>query len=250
MTTSNLFALDPTQAIGQIAVALPGATAIFRRLKLDYCCGGQISLQAAADKKQLALEPILQELAQLAARHQDATSFSFANVNALIDHILTRYHEVHRAQLPELILMARRVETVHRDHPDAPVGLAQLLSEMKVALLSHMQKEEQVLFPMLSAGGNVFVVHPISIMRSEHIEHGANLERLIALTQDMTPPPGACTTWRALYAGLTQLADDLVHHIHLENNVLFPLFENENRLVSQLAGGCQVAENIASKPCC
>ncbi|MCU0956765.1 MAG: DUF542 domain-containing protein, partial [Hydrogenophaga sp.] len=30
------------QAIGQIAVELPGATAVFRRLKLDFCCGGQV----------------------------------------------------------------------------------------------------------------------------------------------------------------------------------------------------------------
>lgn len=45
------FVLSADQALGQIAVQLPGATAIFRRLKLDFCCGGQVSLtQAAADK--------------------------------------------------------------------------------------------------------------------------------------------------------------------------------------------------------
>ena len=32
------------QAIGQIAVDLPGSTAVFRRLKLDFCCGGQVAL--------------------------------------------------------------------------------------------------------------------------------------------------------------------------------------------------------------
>ncbi|RCS59418.1 iron-sulfur cluster repair protein YtfE [Parvibium lacunae] len=250
MTTAATFTLDPTQAIGQIAVALPGATAIFRRLKMDYCCGGQISLEAAADKKHLDLEPILQELAQLAERRHDDTALSITDVPALIDHILTRYHDVHRAQLPELILMARRVEAVHRDHPNAPVGLAQLLTEMEVDLLNHMQKEEQVLFPMLKAGGNAFVVHPIGMMRSEHIDHGATLERLAALTQEMTPPPGACTTWRALYAGLAQLADDLVNHIHLENNVLFPLFEPETQVGEEFRGGCQVTSNNPAKSCC
>lgn len=33
-------ALSADQQIGQIAVQLPGATAVFRRLKLDFCCGG------------------------------------------------------------------------------------------------------------------------------------------------------------------------------------------------------------------
>ena len=32
--------------IGAIAARLPGATAIFRKLKLDYCCGGAISAWA------------------------------------------------------------------------------------------------------------------------------------------------------------------------------------------------------------
>jgi len=53
------------QAIGQIAVELPGSTAIFRRLKLDFCCGGQVSLQKACSDKGLALDGVLTELAKL-----------------------------------------------------------------------------------------------------------------------------------------------------------------------------------------
>ena len=121
--------------------------------------------------------------------------------------------------------MARRVEAVHREHPQVPAGLADLLEGMHAELLSHMQKEEAVLFPILKAGGNPFVNQPIQVMRAEHVEHGATLERLNALTQDITPPDSACNTWRALYAGLAQLQEDLISHIHLENNVLFPTFE-------------------------
>ncbi len=72
------------------------------------------------------------------------------------------------------------------------------------------------------------------MMRSEHVEHGAALEKLLALTNDATPPLGACNTWRALYAGVAQLRDDLINHIHLENNVLFPHFEQ----LAPVRGGC------------
>ncbi|RFO97336.1 iron-sulfur cluster repair di-iron protein [Rhodoferax lacus] len=144
---------------------------------------------------------------------------------ALIDHILERYHAVHRTQLPELIRMARRVEAVHREHPQVPAGLADVLDAMEQDLLVHMQKEEAILFPLLKAGGNPFVGQPISMMRAEHIEHGATLDRLAGLTNNATPPQGACNTWRALYAGIAQLSEDLAHHIHLENNVLFAQFE-------------------------
>ena len=214
--------LSTDQQIGQIAVQLPGATAVFRRLKLDFCCGGQVSLSKAAAEKGLDPNAVL---AELSALQRSDTVPEAASPSALIDHIVARYHDVHRAQLPELIRMARRVEAVHRENPEVPAGLADLLEEMNEELQSHMLKEEQVLFPMLKAGGNPMVGQPIGMMRSEHVDHGEALDKLNELTNDATPPLGACNTWRALYAGIGQLGDDLINHIHLENNVLFPQFE-------------------------
>ena len=52
-------ALSAEQAIGQIAVELPGATAVFRRLKLDFCCGGQTSLRQASADKALNLDAVM-----------------------------------------------------------------------------------------------------------------------------------------------------------------------------------------------
>jgi regulator of cell morphogenesis and NO signaling len=228
-------ALNAEQALGQIAVELPGATAVFRRLKLDFCCGGQVSLRQAAAEKGLDLNAVLAELAQLQRPTEVA---SVSEPGELIDHILSRYHEVHRAQLPELIRMAHRVEAVHCGHPQVPAGLGDFLEHMEQELLSHMMKEEQVLFPMLKAGGNAFVVQPISMMRHEHVDHGESLDKLNALTNDATPPAEACNTWRALYAGIAQLNDDLINHIHLENNVLFPQFEASQGCGS---GGCGCA---------
>lgn len=211
-----------SQPIGQIAVDLPGSTAIFRRLKLDFCCGGQIALQQACDNKGLAVDAVLVELAALERPENAAVPQAPAE---MIDHILTRYHAVHREQLPELIRMARRVEAVHREHPDVPAGLAGHLETIEAEMLEHMAKEENILFPMLKAGGRGMAVHPIGVMREEHTSHGEQLERLLSMTHDATPPQGACNTWRALYAGITQFSDDLIAHIHLENNQLFPQFE-------------------------
>ncbi|MES2878065.1 MAG: hemerythrin domain-containing protein, partial [Pseudomonadota bacterium] len=111
---------------------------------------------------------------------QDAPAF--AGPDELIDHLLSRYHEVHRQQLPELIRLARKVESVHQGDPAVPVGLADLLEVQQQELLSHMQKEEQILFPMLRAGGNPFISQPIAMMRHEHVEHGLQLEKLVSLT--------------------------------------------------------------------
>ena len=213
--------LNAEQALGQIAVQLPGATAVFRRLKLDFCCGGQVSLRQACVERGLDAAQVLAELAGL--QRSDAEP-ELREPNALIDHILKRFHEAHRAQLPELIRMARRVEAVHRDRPEVPNGLAEHLEIMESEMLSHMQKEELVLFPMLKQGAHPMAAQPIGMMRAEHEDHGVALARLMGLCNDAVPPQGACNTWRALYAGIAQFNDDLIQHIHLENNVLFPQF--------------------------
>ncbi len=208
--------------LGQIAVGLPGSTAIFRRHKLDFCCGGNVRLDEACAQKQLDADTVLTELLAL---DRDSGAAEPESPAALIDHILARYHEVHRQQLPELVRMARRVEAVHRENPDVPAGLADLLDMMQAELFDHMAKEEMILFPMLKAGGSPFAGGPIAVMRMEHTSHGEQIAKLMAMTHDATPPAGACTTWRALYAGIAQLVDDLMEHIHLENNRLFTEFE-------------------------
>ena len=88
----------------------------------------------------------------------------------------------------------------------------------------HMQKEELILFPALRKGRGPRLANPIAAMIAEHDDHGVHLRELQRLTGSFTPPEGACATWRALYTGLDKFADDLVDHIHTENNVLFPRF--------------------------
>lgn len=143
---------------------------------------------------------------------------------ALIDHILTRYHQVHRQQLPVLLRLAGKVEAVHATHRQLPRGLTALLHGLRLDLEAHMEKEESILFPMLARGGHPFVGQPISVMRAEHDEHAERIAQLLALTHNTTPPPDACATWQQLYAEIRTFVDDLQQHIALENDRLFPQF--------------------------
>lgn len=210
------------RAVKDIALEQPGATAVFREHRIDFCCNGGRSLAEAANLRGLDPRAIEAELSGLAPQTLDANPSS---PSELIAHILTRFHETHRRELPELVRLARRVEAVHREHPDCPKGFASFLGETASELEDHMMKEEAILFPMLSSGHGAMAAMPIARMRMEHDEHGARLERLASLTDAFRPPQGACTTWRALYAGCLKLDGDLREHIHLENNVLFPMFD-------------------------
>ncbi len=152
-------------------------------------------------------------------------AIALQETGALIDHILTRYHEVHRAELAELQVLARKVATVHADDPDMPNGLARALGVLAREMEDHMVKEEMILFPAMRAGGGPGIEHPIAVMRADHDDHAENIALIRKLTHDLSPPDHACGSWRALYAGTEKLLDDLAAHIALENDVLFPRFE-------------------------
>ncbi|NQE61299.1 hemerythrin domain-containing protein [Caulobacter sp. RHG1] len=141
---------------------------------------------------------------------------------ALIAHLISRYHEVHRQQFPEAVRLARRVEAVHAEHPAVPVGLSQHLLFMFDDLELHQQQEELMLFPMMGRG--VVPPGPIACMEEEHDDVVVQLETLARLTTDFTPPEGACGSWRTLYALCREIDTDLREHVTLENDVLFRRF--------------------------
>lgn len=210
------------QSLGSLARNIAGATRIFHEYQLDFCCGGNHTLREAAQAKGVEAQLVAERLARLrGAVPSDATVWAASSPTDLIAYILERFHERHREQLPELIRLARRVEEVHGERPDCPRGLADHLSVMQQELESHMRKEEQVLFPLIARNAGPILREPILVMRMEHDDHGEALQRLDDMTNDITLPRAACNTWRALYLGLKTLREDLMEHIHLENNILF-----------------------------
>lgn len=209
------------RTVGEIAAALPGATGVFRRFGLDFCCKGNVPLEEAARERGVDVADVEQALRAL--KDEPGTPALSLESAALIDHILTRYHEVHRRELPELVRLARTVEAVHAGNAHVPKGLADLLEAMANDLDLHMRKEELILFPGMKHSAPALDA-PIARMRHEHNDHGAHLREVEALTDNLSPPSDACATWRALYSGLSKFTDDLMQHIHLENNVLFPKF--------------------------
>lgn len=219
-----------TLPLGQIARDIPGATAVLHKLKLDFCCGGATSLKEAADKKGLDIDSIITSLQARSDQQSAHVNTAESATEELIEHILNRYHDVHREQLPELIRLSKRVERVHGGRPECPAGLAAQLEAMMKQLEHHMSKEEQILFPMIARGVEGLAIIPVSVMREEHDDHGATLQRIYKITNNITLPADACNTWTALYQGLRTFRDDLMEHIHLENNVLF------NRIDGQMGG--------------
>ena len=210
------------QSLGDLVTANPAAARVFHRHGLDYCCGGSQSLAQACAAEGLDAQVILRELEATASSEAVVARWDQRPINELIQHILDRYHAPLRAELPRIVALARQVARVHADKPDRPAELADLLSDVQAAVESHLAKEEQILFPLILSGRGHSAHMPVQVMLQEHEDHGKNLRRIRELTNDLQLPPDACASWRELYRSLAELEVELMDHIHLENNILFP----------------------------
>ena len=88
-------------------------------------------------------------------------------------------------------------------------------------MLEHLEKEEQILFPMLKSGRGALAPGPDPGDGARARRPRRQPASTRALAHDLTPPEEACNTWRALYLRLAEFEAELMEHVHLENHVLF-----------------------------
>ena len=224
--TSSIITAETT--IGALVAARPRLARIFERLGIDYCCGGKQTLAAACARLNLDLVTTLAVLGSAV----DSLTAGPGEVDAaamglgeLADHIEATHHAYLKAELPRLVEMADRVGTKHGRRDARLPGVASAVSTLAAEMLSHMQKEEHILFPLvrrIEAGARGDISAPIAQMEAEHEAAGNLTAKLRLLTDGFTPNAEACNTHRALLAGLAEFEADLHRHVHKENNVLFP----------------------------
>lgn len=207
--------------IGDIAATVSGAARVLSKSGINYCAMADMSVEEAAQTHGIDHEALQRELTRLEKTPSSMPEDSGELVNFIISH----YHETHRKELRELVGLAWHVETVHHEHQAAPNGLASFLEKIQGDLEDHMHKEESILFPSICSGYRGSLFGPIFVMRHEHDDHAKSVRELQILTAAFTTPEDACGTWQTLYDGLEKLTSDLLEHIYVENNVLFPRFE-------------------------
>ena len=213
--------IDTNRTVAAAAGEIPSAAEVFRRHGISFCCGGDIPLKQAAEEAGLSIEELKDELQALV---DDADRDAPEDPVLLISHILDRYHETHRAELAWLIPLAQKVERVHGQHPEAPLGLAAALERLQQNLEEHMRKQEQVLFPMMQDNRSAFSGRPIKSITEEPEVEALSTRMIEHVTHGLSLPENACNSWRSLYIGVRKLVDDLVTHLYLEDTKLFPNF--------------------------
>ncbi len=228
------------QTVASVVTQYPSAIPLFEGLKIDYCCGGNKSLKEACAKAGVSPEKVIGSLESILAVTPQDENWNDKSLSELVNFLLEKHHVYTREQLALLDKLSEKVARVHgQNHPEL-LKVRELFQVMAEDLLQHLMKEERVAFPYLlaleaSALGKrkeepffsfeTFQSQPQRVLMADHEEVGEQLRELRRLTGDFNPPTDACVTFQAFYRAFVELEEDLYRHIHLENNVLFPMAE-------------------------
>jgi regulator of cell morphogenesis and NO signaling len=234
--------IDTTKTMREIALNIPGATRVFEKLGIDYCCGGNKPFEKACSEANLQIQQVIDSLESAVVEHRQRNTADLQRENwqnaplgDLIAHIQDTHHKYVKMEISRLRPLVDKVCNVHGlRHPEL-AGLRTDFHAIAQELSSHMMKEEMVLFPYIErmeesllAGDPLppapfgTVENPVSKMVHEHDSAGNLLRHMRQLSNGYTPPEGACTSYKTLYWAFAEFERDLHQHVHLENNILFP----------------------------
>jgi regulator of cell morphogenesis and NO signaling len=224
------------KTIGEIVAEDYRAASVFESFGIDFCCGGNITVEEACRQNSVNPSEVASKLAAI-VNTQQGNSIDFRSwpLDLLADYIQKKHHRYVEEKTPILKQYLAKVCSAHGDrHPE----LFEIKKEFDASageLAMHMKKEELMLFPFIgkmvrakSAGQPLpqssfgKIETTIQTMVQEHDTEGERFKIISALSGNYTVPADGCNTYRITYATLKEFEDDLHLHIHLENNILFP----------------------------
>ncbi len=227
-----------TQTLKELALDSPNATRVFEKLGIDYCCGGNRSLEEACDTAKLSVDEVLRALEtaeQTSGANQAVRNWQAEPLADLLDHINNTHHKYTREEIARLGPLFEKVCSVHGTNQPELEQMRAIFYDLAQELTVHMMKEEMVLFPYIARMEESViqkepilpppfgsVQNPVAMMMHEHDSAGDALHALRKLSSGYTPPQDACVSYQTLYKALAGFETDLHQHIHLENNILFP----------------------------
>lgn len=217
------------ETIGEIAAKDIRKAEAFKKLGIDFCCGGKKTVKEAIAEVGVTEQQLEVELAKAAEKQTGGVNHDFSSweVGFLSDYIRNVHHQYVRENGPILVQLAEKVAMRHgAEHPELR-ELVGVVHNLTSDLYNHLESEEQELFPMIKqleqgqlAGSEMG--RSIEQMEAEHEHAGDELRTLRQLTKDYVLPIGACNSYTYLFQKLEEFESDLFQHIHLENNILFP----------------------------
>lgn len=231
-------AINPDTNVSEIVGADYRTADVFRRYGIEFCCGGSYTLRVACYLQGTDPELLIRDL-EVATRQGNTShtlDFTRWDLDFLMDYIIHVHHQYLYKALPVLQEHVDRfAEGHHRNYPYLE-GLQRSVQQITASLLPQLKQEEMVLFPYIRQLAHAHqsresyapllvrtMRKPIaSRMGMEHAATEDHIRRWRDWTGGYAVPSNTCVSHRVTLQKLREVDMDMVQHLHLEKNILFP----------------------------
>lgn len=224
--------------VGDIVTQNYKASDVFKAKGIDFCCGGNNTVEEASRLVELNDSDIDELVVQLNAMidQPQASSMDVSSwpLDLLSDYIEKKHHAYIEENIPIINGYLEKIVNAHGNRHMELYEVQTIFKEAMGELSMHLKKEELMLFPYIRkmvkakiTGASLeppsfgSIVHPISKMDDEHDFEGEAFRKIAFFTHDYETPEDGCNTYRVTMEKLREFEEDLHFHIHLENNILF-----------------------------
>jgi len=218
-----------------------GSDQVFSKYKIDFCCGGYMTLETACKESGVEFNVLKFEIETIKNIIAGNSDLNTLDLSSLIKYTSQNHHKYFDENIAQLLPLAAKVAQVHAiDHPEV-VEINMLFSKATSEILKQISLEENNLFPFIkkingkdrSFSSNEETDIEIFKQSIKNIESAftiaADIFKKVAISSsNYIVPEGACNSYKFLYEKLEEFEHELHRYIHFEKNILFPKLLNIN----------------------
>ena len=211
---------------------------VFRKYGIEYCCGGNWPLETVCMTKGVEFDILKKELDDACRLAQLPPLIEYTNWNTdfLISYIINIHHQFLKKSLPDTAAIIEDFAEGHKKQFPEMQEVAGLFQQLQHEIIPHLKYEEETIFPYILQIAHAHenkdsyakllvktLRKPLHvIMKHEEETLSGLILKIRLLTNSYLLPAKSCVSHTLAFARLKDLDNDLMQHIYLENDILFP----------------------------
>lgn len=217
--------------VADIVRKYPRTADVFRKVGIDYCCGGKISLSEAVERCDFDKDDIflaVEDKVNQSSEEAGHIDMKYLSIPSIIEYIQNRFHKDLKEELANLTPFVERVAGRHGGTQPHLIELHDLFGTFREEMIAHTADEDANVFPLIANyvddSENVPVPEVKEAVRKlvdDHDTTGDILKRMRKITNGYKLPENACGTYTLVYSRLEALEKQTFEHVHMENHILF-----------------------------
>ena len=220
---------------------------LFKKNGIDYTIEGKLSLAEACKNKQVNYNTFVTELLEVEKNSSYLKDYNAWQLDFLADYLSNIHHEYIEENIPFLKKLLLGVVEKYGTKYVYFKEIYALLFKVSEDLNQHIKEEEIVLFPYIKEllqakrEQTKFNFNTTTCLECilDKLEEQQNFTLLIfkqirKLTENYSIPDIEDKQIEILYYKLKKFEDDLVKHLHLENNILYPKTRKLENIVKHI----------------